>query len=331
MKENATSSLLRLPAEVHDLILKELPLSSHLLYKTQVCSALRMLFDGQISIPRSYRFDLVEWKRAQREVREILIRQDSIQSHLLQEKQDNEWIRDAKRRSIWDTSPTATPRPAPAKASAPTTTLYTESAHIQASQHKTQSDESTLMLVHHDHPEVSLFVRCMQFLGKINVDRGKGPLTRLRSDKITVLSLLSRSGFKVASLIQLLETQPSLSHVETVFMTSASFIDAILWTVFTPHQARQAKTPTRFSSDLPQSTCVDTAAIVIPGPLSEKGQGLRSGFKCLCFSSNSEGTRNLPFHVIFHDYYTEEEAIGTQNMLENSDISCNSCKQKIRF
>lgn len=90
-----------------------------------------------------------------------------------------------------------------------------------------------------------------------------------------------------------------------------------------------------------QSTCIDTQAIVVPGPYSEKGQGLRSGFKCLCFSnfdvvkeedhSSNNDQKSTPFHVIFHDWYNEEEAIGTQDMLENSDITCNTCKQKILF
>lgn len=82
-----------------------------------------------------------------------------------------------------------------------------------------------------------------------------------------------------------------------------------------------------------QSTCIDTQAIVVPGAYSKKGQGLRSRFKCLSFSNFDllEDDDSTPFHVIFHDWYNEEKAIGTQDMLENSDITCNTCKQKILF
>lgn len=66
----------------------------------------------------------------------------------------------------------------------------------------------------------------MEFIGLFNkAEEGKVG-KRLWSGDITVLSLLSRSGFKVASLIQLLETQPCLYQIETILMTSASFIDA---------------------------------------------------------------------------------------------------------
>ncbi len=107
---------------------------------------------------------------------------------------------------------------------------------------------------------------------------------------------------------------------------------------------RRAKLPARgsipFTSDDLHGNCVDTAAIVIPGPFSERGQGLRSGFKGLCFNyridvqeaiNESHDEKTALFHVIFHDYYTEEEAIGTTDMLANSEISCNTCKNKIRF
>jgi hypothetical protein len=92
------------------------------------------------------------------------------------------------------------------------------------------------------------------------------------------------------------------------------------------------------------STSVDTQAIVIPGPHSRIGQGLRSGFKALCFSRREDQCASAcegkgqdgeaswtAFHVIFHDWYDEKEAGATQDMLENSDITCNACKLKIPF
>lgn len=126
----------------------------------------------------------------------------------------------------------------------------------------------------------------------------------------------------------------------------------VLWTVFIPPRLRHLDSIYQNEvthSDLPfsPSTCIDTQAIVIPGPHSQRGQGLRSGFKCLCFSKlylpvgpSEEEQREhrrrrhdqvTPFHVIFHDWYDIEEARGTQNMLENSTITCNTCKQTIRF
>lgn len=102
-------------------------------------------------------------------------------------------------------------------------------------QHAATMDRATGdVLVHGDHHDVDLFVRCLQMLGKMGSDLGgaarmEGPLPCFSSDKVTVLSLLSRSGFKVASLLQLLETQPNLYHVETIFMTTASSNDACEW------------------------------------------------------------------------------------------------------
>lgn len=67
----------------------------------------------------------------------------------------------------------------------------------------------------------------MRLLGKMDGGRANDePLCLPWTDDILVLSLLSRSGFKVASLIQLLESEASLQYVETILMTSASFIDA---------------------------------------------------------------------------------------------------------
>lgn len=117
----------------------------------------------------------------------------------------------------------------------------------------------------------------------------------------------------------------------------------VLWTVFRPQKAKKAnillrsRQSTHFDLRFTHSTCIDTQAIVIPGPHSNKGQGLRSGFKCLCFSNFQLGHdaqssfSHSPFHVIFHDWYSDEEAISTQDMLENSDITCNTCKQAILF
>jgi hypothetical protein len=118
----------------------------------------------------------------------------------------------------------------------------------------------------------------------------------------------------------------------------------VLWTVFIPPKAKLLQSSlstghsTHFDLQFSHSTCIDTQAIVIPGPNAEKGQGLRSGFKCLCFSNfkalaKADGTLPAlsPFHVIFHDWYNEEEAQSTQHMLQNSDITCNTCKVKIRY
>lgn len=221
------ASLLRLPPEVHRLILDELPLSSHLLYRTQVCSYLRTLFDGHLILCQSHRFDLVEWTRAQREIRILLARQDRTQKRASEKR--HSWTQSDRSKSIWDTSPTATPRPAPA-ASAPPSIRLSDPARFGVHHRKAQSTQVMEdILVRGDHHDVDLFVRCMQMLGKMGSSLGaakvEGPLPDLKSDKVTVLSLLSRSGFKVASLIQLLETQPSLYHIETIFMTTASSND----------------------------------------------------------------------------------------------------------
>lgn len=220
-----TSRLLQLPPELQSLITQGLPLSSHLIYRKQICSSLRNLFDGQLKTLRSYRFDLVEWRRAEQEVRDILARQESQSGSPLQEEDIDQMYLQVMptKKSIWDTSPSSTPRPAPTK---PAPHFSDEFLKQQQQQSQIVESEPSL-LIYRTHPDVSLFVRSIQFLGLINNDVVDGWTDRrLWSGDITVLSLLSRSGFKVASLIQLLETQSCLYQVETVLMTSASFIDA---------------------------------------------------------------------------------------------------------
>lgn len=79
------------------------------------------------------------------------------------------------------------------------------------------------------------------------------------------------------------------------------------------------------------SSCVETQAIVIPGPKAERGQGIQSGFKCLCFFSMASDDVSNCLHVILHDWYEKEEALGTENMLMNSNIKCNNCHRNIKF
>ncbi|UZJ55115.1 hypothetical protein CBS101457_004435 [Exobasidium rhododendri] len=350
-----TPSLLRLPVELHCLILEDLSLSASILYQSQICSSLRSQFERRWRLPHPHRFSLVDWLAAEREVGNILRRQGNKKLGAAAAAEVSEIPSDNKdKRSIWDTNPMSTPRPAPAKSSPrnaahPTFLGLVESPGLRA-RHHSEAEGEDVVLAHSNHPDVAFLIRCMRLLHKMEDSKPiEEQRFRNRCDQWTSLILLSRSGFRVEPLIQLLETQPSLQYIETILMTSASSVDAVLWNVFAPPRAKrwrkkgqQARnTDMQFNS----SNCIETQAIVIPGHNSQKGQGLRSGFKALCLSNNDtlhansceedisddEDTTPFTFHVIYHDWYDEDEAKGTQNMLENSDITCNTCKNKIRF
>lgn len=223
--------LLLLPTELHHLIVKELPLSSRLVYQYQVCSTLRYLLRDFNLLSYPHRFDLVEWRTAQGELKSILQRQKDgsvgVRRSDIDDSLDTSEARNGfSKQSIWDISPSSTPRPAPSKPTAPFAIshlpplLPIESAELQASKAGIPADANGRNnLIYGDHPDVSLFVQTLRLLRDNQIDQGE-------KQKLLVLSLLSRSGFKVASLIHLLETDAKLCNVETVLMTSANFIDA---------------------------------------------------------------------------------------------------------
>jgi hypothetical protein len=232
------ASLLHLPVELHRYIIEELPLSAHILYRTQICRTLRNLFDGELRLCKASRFDLVEWTQAERQIKGLLRRQKEWMQAQGQQGQSvfsaaaqiisGEGSKSSKSKSIWDTSPTSTPRPAPPPTKFLPTINHLSPLLIPETQ-QFQSANGCDSLIHGNHPEVAFFVRCMKLLGKIKHDASPAqplPSRHEKNDDLVALSLLSRSGFKVASLVQLLDTQPSLQHVETILMTSASFIDA---------------------------------------------------------------------------------------------------------
>lgn len=370
-------SLLDLPYELHCEIIKELPLGSRIIYQTQLCRHLRIRFAGRFTLPQPFSFRLVEWRRASSEVAKLLQRDE--QQKLLEEE-DGETSKVAAKgaymhiptpkKSIWDTSPSSTPKPAPAKLRGPFQNRDEVSAlagisNIVGPLSANVTDGSlvaktTIMdnIPHADHSDVDLFARCLKLLGRLNEHSIQNnnpdqlPLSPIHlaipsiAIPIRVLSLLSRTGFKVASLIYFLQNMPALHSVETILMTPAGNAELILWSLFQP--SRQAFQWSHTCSPiidmhtdeenipLDVSTCAETQAIVVPGPFAERGQGLRSGFKCLCFHSPHQ--QNDPvdadkktFHVIFHDWYDEGEAEGTQDMLHYSEITCNACKQTITF
>jgi hypothetical protein len=228
----STPKLLQLPAEIHRLIIEHLPLSASILYQTQVCSTLRSQFEGRLKFPHPHRFYLVDWTIAEREVRDILRRQD--EDKLEAAEVDERWTLGKKKATIWDTSPSSTPRPAPARSvplDAPHPSLLLLAGSLSAlrtGQGRQLDQDGTDALVGGNSPEVAFFIRCIRLLGRMGTGRpasGCDPFSHTPS-RLTVLSLLSRSGFKVEQLIRLLDTQPSLQHVETILMTTASSIDA---------------------------------------------------------------------------------------------------------
>jgi len=221
-------NLLQLPAELHHLIIEHLPLSASIIYQTQVCSTLRSLFGARMKLSCPYRFDLVEWSTAEKEIRELLRRQGDGKCDDAAKGNEKKATHKA-RKSIWDTSPSSTPRPAPAKSTAINASHLSPllmAASPQLRQHGNLGDEEDLLLLG-NHPEMAFLVRCMRMLGRIKdgskVHEGQD---EREVDSFLALSLLSPSGFKVAPLIHLLETQPNLRHVEAILMTSASFVDS---------------------------------------------------------------------------------------------------------
>lgn len=223
-------ALLQLPPELHRIIAEHLPLSDQLVYRLQVCASLRSLFGGQLFLARPYRFDLVEWAQAARQLRNTIGDHSSQDARSSRDGQKPRHKDPQTGKSIWDTSPSATPRPAPSKQSLTSLCPLGYADSVGQRTHRGSSDavDDGWTLLHADHTDVSLLVKCLRFLGKLGDGHTPphSPLCAPWTDDIEVLSLLSRSGFKVASLIQLLETQPGLEHVEAVLMTSASFIDA---------------------------------------------------------------------------------------------------------
>ncbi|PWN36808.1 uncharacterized protein FA14DRAFT_176114 [Meira miltonrushii] len=374
------ANLLDLPFELHCEITNQLPLAARIIYQTQICKHLRIVFAGRFTLPQPSSFRLVEWRRASSEVAKFLQRDE--QQKLEGEGETlkavtGEYMQvPTSKKSIWDTSPSSTPKPAPAKLRVPFQNSDEVSALAGITSQKHGYGLAALSatgpsdflsidgnildsLPHADHSDVDLFARCLKLLGRLNDNRRNIPdqqpwlATPLLAIPIRVLSLLSRTGFKVASLIYLLQNVPALHSVETILMTSAGNAELILWSLFQP--SRQAfQWPHTVSPvvdinadeeriPLEASTCSETQAIVVPGPFAPRGQGLRSGFKCLCFhpahQNISDGdsktqlqfTTEKAFHVIFHDWYDEAEAEGTQDMLHYSDITCNACKQTIVF
>lgn len=369
------ASLLDLPFELHCEITNQLPLAARIIYQTQICRHLRIIFAGNCTLPQPFSFRLVEWRRASSEVANLLQR-DEQHKRLIDE--NGEALEVASRhyiqlprskKSIWDTSPSSTPKPAPAKLRVPFQRSDEVSALAGITSRRNEFGPAALLanhsdsmnsIPHADHSDVDLFTRCLKLLARLDNNKqnvSDQPPLHLATPSlvvpIRVLSLLSRTGFKVASLIYLLQNVPALHSVETILMTSAGNAELILWSLFQP--SRQAfQWPHTVSPvvdvyadeeriPLDASTCSETQAIVVPGPFAPRGQGLRSGFKCLCFDSTnqnildetsknrSQSNTGKVFHVIFHDWYDEAEAEGTQDMLHYSDITCNACKQTIVF
>lgn len=386
-------SILDLPFELHCEIINKLPLGAKIIYQTQICQPLRILFAGKFTLPQPSTFRLVEWRRASSEVAKLLQRDDDLLK--LSKRCDGENSKSTNsqfiqvalsKKSIWDTSPSSTPKPAPAKvrglfkngndnSALVGLSDFQEDQHrdamaiLPSSRPKSMIGSNLNNVPHADHSDVNLFARCMKLLGRLSdpsflKDEKKTfnqsnlmPVQMANQSivlPIRVLSLLSRTGFKVASLIYFLQTIPALHSVETILMTSAGNAELILWSLFQPLK-QTVQWPHNVSPVLDlyneeketipmeSSTCTETQAIVIPGPNAKRGQGLRSGFKCLCFHAPHQHALNdtvrnptrspleKPFHVIFHDWYDEAEAEGTQDMLHHSEITCNTCKKSILF
>lgn len=371
------AGLLDLPFELHCKIVGQLPFSSQILYQTQICRPLRSLFDGRLCLRRPDVFRLVDWRRASSEVARLLKRDEaeSVKQRNAQQCADHD-ASPVQRRSIWDISPSSTPKPAPAPAAtlpAPALPISLPILKASVPYHLQQrcADQSNApserngSIPFADNPDVDLFVRCMRLLGKMDVQHTLAharssclpPLRSATTSTATplhVLSLLSRTGFRVAALTHLLHSFPTLHYVETVLMTSAGFTESLLWTVFIPASdgagwPAPLSDPDRHAGPAADvACCIETQAIVVPGPQAQRGHGLRSGFKCLCFApcygekqAANAAASLMPsasiiedppiFHVVLHDWYDEAEAEGTQDMLEHSEITCNACKRSILF
>lgn len=361
------ASLLDLPFELQSQVASCLPLSSQYLLASQVCRQLRRALVLQHIRLRPHAYSIVEWQKAARECHSLLhlASQDTIVSGRSDEKSNcalaETCVPFSASDSIWEIDNKFTPKPAPAPApSAARRHVRRSGLATEMRQCLESADDEPI-----GWAELEFLLKCIRLLvgsterGKVvrrSIDASVSTIgwpTTVRPP-LKVLRLLTPHLFGLSRLLDLFDTEPHLfSAVETVLTTSA---ECALWYEWVPGvEAEQPPSGcggpdrTAGSGSERKHACVETQAIVIPGPNAKRGQGMRSGFKCLCYGRKhndehealstattatvTEGgsIRSPSFHVILHDWYDEDEAANTEDMLANSDITCNWCRGSICF
>lgn len=204
----AGNSLVELPYELHSEIVRYMPLSSQIIYQTQLCRTLRSRLGGRMTLRRNDLFSLLDWRQAAADLCAMLKKEEA--------KEVDKWEScnsPAQRKSIWDTDSTSTPRPAPL--------LKRGIGNLAV-----QKPEDLATFLTKDDDNLRFILDCMHFLGltKANETSNISPI-RLATleNKLTgirALGLQNRNGFGVAQLSHVLYTIPALRTVETILIRS---------------------------------------------------------------------------------------------------------------
>lgn len=342
MEEERAIGLLSLPPELHALIISHLDLGTEYLYRTQVCQHLRTLFRRRVAgcfkpLCNGHRLSLVEWREAAQLVRTILERQARLQQRPSSTSRSPSPFppdtlapspaaaaaqsKHQKTSSIWSTRLQPTPAPAPAHPRA-SIVVGPHGARRVLRVPATLDDADSVSA-----SDVNFLRRCLTLLGYESENDGDDDDDHGRP--LRVLCLVARTGFGTEALTNLLRIRSCLSSISTVIQTTGGRYDEEEWDSFHPSAAMASRERSPEETPPAEASNVVTQAIVVPRQSAQKGYGLRSGFRCRCFRPSCSSSPI--FHVIFHDWYSTEEALSTEEMLAHSDITCNACKSDILF